>query len=185
MYFTKYLPVEGEKIEVGEKYINMNMHLTKHYEKGGSCYGGYPTCGNRSVDTRKAHQNNDSAFNGSKYSNRNYVKVKLFLCSRDIQVGDEYWYNQHGVWIKREYTWNGGDFKGNCLKVIGEISPDAVWVTKEMEFEEDDLRFWYKHRKFTDENFVIHSPVVDWKGEDKDKYRVIVKVKCPTCKTFH
>lgn len=68
-----------------------------------------------------------------------WKKVKLLLCSRDITLDD-------------------------CvIKVIGEISPDAIWVKEGDEFEEDEVN-------------IIQLPISKLNH---------VEIKCPTCGRFH
>jgi hypothetical protein len=92
----------------------------------------------------------------------NPIRVKLFLCSRDIQVGDE-------VKILNE-SWEGiykaGMDTEYMFKVIGEVSPEAVWVKEGMEFEEDAVQQW-------------------WAPEDANTDHYVMKIQCPNCKTFH
>lgn len=94
-----------------------------------------------------------------------FVKLlneKLFLCSRDIQVGDKVNNDRRNI-IGAEITsfdsnkttlmLKGGNLKykfdtaanAECFKVIGEISPDATWVTEWMEFDEEDIDIIYYH----------------------------------------
>lgn len=65
-----------------------------------------------------------------------YQPIKLFLCSRDIQVGDKV-INQLG---EEFVIKDGGDLVSaklnKCYKVIGEISPEATWVKEGDEFDE-------------------------------------------------
>lgn len=87
-----------------------------------------------------------------------HKKARLFLCSRDIQVGDE-------VRIIGE-TWIGNYQRGMdseyCYKVIGEISSQAIWVKEGDELTEDhiqilperDLTDWlWKHPN----NYIPHE----------------------------
>lgn len=75
-----------------------------------------------------------------------FRKVKLFLCSRDIQVGDEVRLgnmgNTHGIADEHNYLKNLGAFK-----VIGEISQEATWVKEGDEFDEEQIRWktWNKY----------------------------------------
>lgn len=82
------------------------------------------------------------------------IKAKLFLCSRDIQVGDKYFHddfypypvgdiadtntkvmNAH-MMVSNE----GEDYEGDwSYKVVGEISPEATWVKEGDEFDEDEV----------------------------------------------
>jgi len=152
-YFARFLPVLGE-IKEGDKALNpSNKKVVKVNV----------ACLKHLVDDK-------------------WKKVKLFLCSRDIQIGDEY-YNSIGY--KVDHTWDEEaiqdfkDFPDNIFKVIGEISEDAIWVKEGDEFDE------YKSL-FRDEDGNI------W----KDKYGAgkmgypgelfeICRVRCPTCKQFH
>lgn len=105
-----------------------------------------------------------------------WKKVKLFLCSRDIQVGDKFLFR---LGVHPSYPWIEGecdevtekhvrviDNGTGCLwiqrannkeylKVIGEVSPAALAFVKEnMEFDHDDIEF---------------NPL---------------RIKCPCCKLF-
>lgn len=84
-------------------------------------------------------------------------RAKLFLCSRDIQVGDEYFIGD-GVKYYCKTVKNGkvhaqapmiADLK-DCYKVIGEISPKATWVKEGMEFDEDEIERWIMCRSVGD-----------------------------------
>lgn len=91
------------------------------------------------------------------------TKLKLFLCSRDIQVGDRVetirdtkgivaLINDKGVFVKIDdfdyssYVDKHHHYKKESVyKVIGEISPEATWVTEGMEFEEDEIFRCFVH----------------------------------------
>jgi len=73
-------------------------------------------------------------------------KLKLFLCSRDIQVGDKYFNTTVNEWDIcdsetrleqiREYEERNGKVR---IKVIGEISPEATFVKDGDQFKEDEF----------------------------------------------
>ena len=129
-YSAQYVPVPGE-IKYGDKYINKVFKLTDYYKDG---KGKYETCGDYLVETRKPHQTGTRTFSGrDEYKS----KVQLFLCSRDIQVGDKVLDEDYCEWIVVE-----SDLKNlNPLtKVIGQISPQATWVKAGDEFDEDEVR---------------------------------------------
>lgn len=133
-YFTKYLPVEGE-INEGDKFLDHTDNLIKD-----------------------AHipeiYNNPHVpyFDG-------YKKVKLLLCSRDIQKTDKeiYVHKPDGsestkvelidIISDKENTsvmfkWSDqtpGTLIQNTFKEIGEISPEATWVKEGDEFDEDEV----------------------------------------------
>jgi hypothetical protein len=157
-YFAKYLPVE-EPIKKGDTYYfgpAEEVLICQDEEEA-------ERCNTHTVIKR-----------GSK-------KVKLFLCSRDIQVGDTFKSNQG---LKYEEFFEGkvskidGDdiytevervpFSYSTLiviegwyKIIGEISPKAKWIKDEDEFDEDEiLRTYSCECRMTFRN-----------GEDKHKLR--------------
>jgi hypothetical protein len=140
-YFAKYLPVEG-KIKKGDKYI-----ITKASDLGTKF--GYDTgyIGTAAIDFLPQAQKDQEA-----------KILKLFLCSRDIQVGDtvkalltnndfivektddstgEVYYIAYGILCPAR----------NAVKVIGEISPDATWVTEGMEFDRNDFEMRWTNSK--------------------------------------
>lgn len=120
---------------------------------------------------------------------------KLFLCSRDIKVGDKVWttdYNLLMEGIVESFYSEKEDMvvlntlspsvrKTTCFKKIGEVSPDAVWVKEGDEF--DDYKTSYINQKGTIiakpenkelDNFIKNHPLT----------RVIVSVKGP-CGHYH
>lgn len=132
--------------------------------------------------------------------NNEFEKVKLFLCTRDIQVGDEIVCDEDiskkavvesltssgliRLRVNKEfYT----EVQNSCFKVIGELSKDAIWITEGMEFEEEDINrqfyddsgssesCWFNYNKLHTEEDWAETPE-DWKR---------IQIKCPTCKTFH
>lgn len=145
-YFTKYLPVEGE-IQEGDWITDDKFNIGKCLQKDSeflecSCFYGMTDI-------------------------INWRKLKLFLCSRDIKVGDKYWYI--------DVTENNKIHKGisniievapepdghlavmfdnntflwieEVFKVVGEISLDALSYVKEGdEFDEDDV-YSFSHNK--------------------------------------
>lgn len=93
--------------------------------------------------------------------------AKLFLCSRDIQVGDKVKVPR----TKDNFDNNNFDIEGTinsvgnnevsvkiddyfspfpknyCIKVIGSILSAATWVREGDEFEEDEVEEWFWHIK--------------------------------------
>lgn len=175
-YFTKYIPVEGE-MQVGD--IVHDTNIDDYYP-----YGMYLDAG---IEIKKGLR-----------------RVKLFLCSRDIQVGDNVKYQGEDWEVPitvsdhiRLIKWiKGGD--ETIFKVIGEISPDNVWVTEGMEFDEDQIQLWATCDLISASHPVMiqpHSwnkPREEWKegrNEGDSPQRVWYdehwRIKCPTCKQFH
>lgn len=127
-YFAKYLPVEGE--------IKEQMVLA--------------------TDTNAIFHMHEKDYEGAKLANslHLYKKVQLFLCSRDIRVGDT---NVHtGILVhdneeivkevkdESQLRFMQGVAEANkvvLFKVLGPISPDATWVK-----EGDDILSKNVHR---------------------------------------
>lgn len=111
-YFAKYLPVDGKPINNTDIVIG---------ERG-------------TIMTYFAYK----ALGGS----GSIKKAKLFLCSRDIQVGDNY--QSPKRFGSKEYidAYCDGDFFPGSFKVFGEISTEATWVKEGDEFNEDEWRYW-------------------------------------------
>lgn len=170
-YFTKWLPVSGEITnESIVKYESRDGWLIEPKEKM------------------------------SRYATSQLQKVKLFLCSRDIQIGDRARSIQNpeeefkissiemgsgeNYYPKELLVWNKVDKQvsfwrplKNTFKVIGEISPDALSYVKEGdEFNVSDLSFYSE-----DEHgpFEIDIAVSNW-----EKWITVIKVKGP-CGHFH
>jgi hypothetical protein len=144
---------------------------------------------------------------GPAYKNENWKgqKVKLFLCSRDIQVGDK---------VRGEYPstlgfdveclrtddsivphWavkgqDGKEYyyaKQDSFKVIGEVSPDATWVKEGDEFEQLDI-FADKRQSFEDwwrDNGTSKADKMSKRTLDKyNKSGKYIRIKGP-CGHFH
>jgi hypothetical protein len=129
-YFCRYLPVEGEP-QKGDKVI-------------------YPAGSDWTTDYDQAVKDATRACTP--------IKVKMFLCTRDIKPGDK---------IRGEYPstisfdveclrddkdsavphWavrrqDGNEYyyaKQDSFKVIGEVSPEAIWVKEWDEFIEENI----------------------------------------------
>lgn len=109
--FAKYLTVEGE-IKINDFYIDRNGLIKRH------------------IDYDKTYEKNDLMKRlYHKAVNKWGKKIKLFLCSNNIQIGDL-------VFIPdQEEAGNVIDFNDLCYwqskksyKMIGEISPNATWI---------------------------------------------------------
>lgn len=120
-----------------------------------------------------------------------WKKVQLFLCSRDIQVGDSYHFDvgyASGEKVADQEDVTQLHLENNPFKVIGPISPKATWVKEGDEFEEDQVQewFWHKNQKAfmfrADEEWVPKFLEI---SKDKDWYeRGHYMIKGP-CGYFH
>ena len=182
-YFAKYLPVEGE--------IKEGDYWTKEGRKSFSKIF--------DID-KKISSPLKEKYPGIK-TKGDYLKVtgaklgKLFLCSRDIQVGDEY-YNEQFEFTKypnKSIADSSTEMVGEngSYKVIGEISPDAIWVKEGDEFDEDELEPVLFYSKHPDESIYMDtiSNIEEWKklnpDNKKNRYIPMIEIKCPTCKNYH
>lgn len=129
-YFAKWLPVEGEI-------------------KGAMCLA---------ADTKLTFLMTETDYVAATLANslHLYKKIELFLCSRDIKVGDDF-QDVFGKKFKcteiyedttmdnKPITMIGGDTEAtdsaNVLKIIGRISPEATWVKEGDEFDERETSY--------------------------------------------
>lgn len=171
-YFTKYLPVPGE-IKEGDTFVCATPHGDKY--TASSIKNGYVYTSPLSFRFRV----------------RDCIVLKQFLCSKDIQIGDKLKEclednvertvdHFETVLPMGIYVFTDSEFVhiAQAFKVIGEVSPAAIWVKEGMEFEEDDIEqgggwilYWNKHLTY-------------W-SKSKDIDHTFLKLKCPTCNTFH
>lgn len=210
-YFLKYLPVSGE-IKEGD---SVEITSLKDYKSKTGNRIIVPKASSILLNniagsrTAKGHENW-----------MNPIKMELFLCTRGIQVGDnvitcrtkdDYWRDDP---IKTSYPCKGvvesqGDLpaiwnikmegeyilpfpKNYCIKVIGLISPEALFYVKEgMEFNEDEVQLWWYYYNIdliTDEVFAELREAQLGGGRrqtfDHQKYKPLYKIKGP-CGHFH
>jgi hypothetical protein len=116
--------------------------------------------------------------------------MKLFLCSRDVQVGDEVTCIDPSSinFGKKAKHFEFGDTV-NWVNVIGEISPEATWVTEGMEFDENELQVFVwdgyeeNHEEFMTFNKEKYEETQRFQFGDDDSY-FLIQVKGP-CGHFH
>ena len=128
-------------------------------------------------------------------------KMKLFLCSRDIQVGDTF----HSFSGMSELKWDGKfQLHPDDFKVIGEISNEATWVKEGDEFDESEIKiiqrpkykenwksFPFKGKnKRTGSEFTIYPHSLSFGGNEWEilnpvPEQLLVKIKCHLCEYFH
>lgn len=198
-YFCKYLPVEGEIKEGDICYFTQFKEFgtaTMVYDE--LCFVSFPQESKGSLTSPISRNLDDKQ------------PYKLFLCSKDILVGDKY-FNEDFDYTKypNESIANASSEMvgvNSSYKVIGEISPDAVWVTEGMEFDDDEIQPTTKIYSWQDEEGVeeqFKNFIQKGKGYishsilSRDRYKdappeidFSVKVepyqiKCSQCKTYH
>jgi len=156
IYFAKYFPVEGEP-DNGDMVISPDGKITK-------------------VVLSEITYPEDYTIGGANLA-------KLFLCSKDIKIGDKVKLLEGS---NNDYDIKFEDEIGNDLwfKVIGELSPDAIWVKEGDEFNEEEWSlFGYKQGMIFPDG-ILKNPEYQAKYK-KDYIHLFVKIKCPTCNTFH
>lgn len=163
-YFTKYLPVEGE-IKEGDIVQGVSGYF---YQVKDIFH-----------DAGKA-----TSIKGESLLLSQLQKVKLFLCSRDIQVGDKYritdGFGTDGI----EFEFKEGQPKRtSAFKVIGEISPAAVWIKEGDEVDEAQT---LPVILYADNKPVLpYTWGKELQNDYPKEYRDAYQIKCPTCGTFH
>ena len=176
-YFCKFLPVEGEiKSQIWQWYNNATNT-------------GWELISCSDMDAIIAHGLQPTP---------KFRRVKLFLCSRDIHLDDKFIsqssgkeHTCHSIQERNFYWKNVESETGySCddgFKIIGEVSPEAIFVKEGDEFDEEDLLFDYNHIKFRGKDFRNGRIIPEdrWEKGEKEKYKLIIEINCPTCKNFH
>lgn len=109
----------------------------------------------------------EQAFEVTKKNSPDMIHVKLFAVSQDIRQGD----TVYDTYTKEYYECDGDDLRakdqGRCdfYKVLGELSPKAIWVKDGDIIEVDNLEVTYDSKVLID--------------------RPYFAVKCPTCKQYY
>jgi hypothetical protein len=152
-YFAKWLPEKGEIKQFDKVIIDGKIDVVEQYPFTDPYGDGY--------DIVLAEAGTQMA--------KNCNKVKLSLCSRDIQVGDRIYYD--GMYWDNASKSMIESAPFETVKVIGEISPDATWVKEGDEFDEEDWELWIHALRLEKTRLNTVSPIH-------------VKVKGP-CGRFH
>ena len=165
-YFVKYLPVEGEIKEHATVFKDFEIGTVVHL---------YPNKDAYEIEFFEKGMSKETAT----YPASRVKLAKLFLCSRDksdrrIDMDTQQW-QELSRDEREEYLYK--------YTPIGEISPDAVWVTEGMEFEESEVEVTITCPKCGSEyNDGFCPEDIDC---EIDKKRPIAKIKCSQCKQFH
>ena len=104
------------------------------------------------------------------------IKVKLFLCARELNPGDEYMfltYDQDYVQTRR---YNGGPISEHWFKKLHKISPEAGWVKGGEEFTEDEIQPWNSLLNVAIEKKYLVDP--------EPGLIASIKILCNHCKHF-
>lgn len=171
-YFAKYLPVEGEILKGDMAFVVPGSSLPPTLIKS----------------------------DGSKTNPKEDKKAQLFLCSRDIQVGDHVkiqgkdnqLFNKTVLDFRElvegekevllSSTFDMWSDSGRPIRVIGPISSDAIWVKEGDEFEEDDcwvLEFGSSVRR------PLSRIRNEFKWDGKSTEYPKIYLPCPTCGALH
>jgi hypothetical protein len=158
-YFVEIIPVEGEIKDGVDVIFNIGSDVVHR---------------NIKVDSTSVYDSNGKLL----FDKECTIRVKLVLCSRDIKKGDEI----YSDFDKSPLGKSGVDAQGFNFKIIGEISPEATWVKKGMEFDRNEIQphylfggsTWRQWPDDTDESYWL-----------EDNRPCMVKIKCTNCKTFH
>lgn len=151
-YFAKYLPVEGEIKEGTLVYFNgfgYDKQDWKDYAGFYTLQSGkyYSVAPEKHPIIRIQRKDENDLILKVNYNipESNCAPHKVFLCSKDIQVGDiayndKFYPYPNGQLINNNSkVMDHGMMEVDSFKVIGEISPDAMFVTEGDEFDENEL----------------------------------------------
>lgn len=168
-YYAIYLPAEGA-ISEGDM-VRHNGSIVKALKKEGE------------GDTWKT--------SGFPVYGSNLQKVRLFLCTKDIQIGDKIFDTYSGLEIdvtNQNFPSNASDF---WVKKIAYISSEAKWVKEGDVFNEDEVRWaWYPpydEPEYYPLSEFTWPQLVKQRGGYKTvpKYLPpIVAIKCRCCEDF-
>lgn len=137
-------------------------------------------------------------------------EVKLFLCSREVKIGQECYVDGHQHEGKKilesekaiienspstndyfsYFTDGTATVSTNVFRAICPISELAEWIKENDEFDDEEVKTHIYFRKFPDSVVWVETipEFESWLkdiGKDHVKYRYYIKIICPTCKTFH
>lgn len=210
-FFTKYLAVEGE-IKEGDKvkyskgklgfpndiYTVLDNEKEKMSAKGIGGFGIYYCKKTYKREDGKTVEEGAYLKIGYNIDPKDIQKVKLFLCSTDIQVGDKaqrYFKDKlcnptEVLDIQEDKVkMDGGSFtsiwdaKDLFFKVIGEISPEAKWVEEGDVFDENELGWLLWDTRFPEDGDIFYE--FSNEPEIKDKYSFKVICIMGPCGHFH
>jgi hypothetical protein len=187
-YFVKYLPVKGE---IKEAEVKDTWLITPK---------GLATFELRVHKDINTPTNKIRVHNGKTYVDflETELKIaKLFLCSKDIQVGDKVmsdfirWKivkNLHEALNKNQISLQEAKAK-NFFKVIGEISPKAIWIKEGDEFDDMDwaqfLTYWDMDENGECNPKELDEEELEWKIDYGYQYEPYIRVKCSQCEIYH
>lgn len=166
-YFAQWLPVEGEIIE-GDYYKVFSLGLSIRKKWAGRGWNLY----------RKGYEKTKLLQNINRLIHEPYrIRVKLFLCSYDIQPGDDYMfltYDENYVETRRH---NSGPLAEHWFKKLKKISPEAGWVKEGDKFTKGEILPW---------NSLLEIPIDNQYMSDPEPGNIAyIKIFNHSCRHFH
>lgn len=203
-YFAKFLPVEGEPKEIGDYYEIEKGSVGVILEKTSKPFR-FRTRGLTGYFKDKEAPDNILS----------QKKMKLFLCSKDIEVGDEIYlpnflmemysdesFDKVEVTSINEKTevyhfqvkssfggmLHSGVYKyDNPYKIVGEISTEVIWIKEYDKFGQEDIkRQFYDDSGSSDSEWFDYCPLHT--EEDWNETPIDqkrIQIKCSQCQNFH
>lgn len=118
---------------------------------------------------------------------------KLFLCSNKVKEGDKvYWFDpepegtsqfntalkvsEDMIFMSELEASEIEAFPHEVISILGEISPEAIWVKEGDEFDEEE---WRVAKNGADGKYV------DYEKRTPIDEGYFIEIKCFTCKKFH
>lgn len=199
-YFTKYLPIDGE-IKVGDKIILNNAHPQGRIRTAYRITQNNRLWNGLDWDTIKGKHYfiDPTPKDGAGFATElECKKAQLFLCSKDIKVGDKFrcelfeefkckkitegdglnhFPKETLIWTWDRSTKNIKYWRpaSECFKVIGPISQEATWVKEGDKFNEDE---WRNVKECYEVDG--HYTLIDYEKEllNKEGYEIQIKGPC-------
>ncbi len=129
-YFAKYIPIGPPgNVKEGDKYLCAGSEQVRTCTK---TYAEYVETGEREY------------FLDIDLWSMPVYKAGLFICTKDIRMGDKFYEFTKNQWI--DYDIVGWNLPVRGYKVLGEVSKDATWVREGDAFSEDEVEVVYSNR---------------------------------------
>lgn len=90
------------------------------------------------------------------------LHTRPYVCTRDIQMGEIVVDWKHPEPVEHEAAEGWFLPENDCIKVLGEISPEASWVKESDEFDESEIELWtgfghYRKIEKSNPDYYLHA----------------------------
>jgi hypothetical protein len=171
-YFTIYLPVKEEIKEFERAHVKEEIDIvdeegryrvtvttSDHLSFLFKDKKGYHFC------IKKLHGSGSS---GILLQVDDFVKVELFVCSRNIEIGDEYTSLEWELGGKVKLVRTGDKPSDGMFKIMGKVSEGALFFVKEkQEFDESQLWYMLGGRSIRVPISKLYTEKKEWRDPEK------------------